>query len=166
MSSSIYLAIPLTALLAVIQAAALPRFPILGQQPVLLLLLVVSWGLLRGAEEGVVWAFVAGFMSDLFSVSPLGTTSVALMVAVLAAAFIQQNLPISRYFLPIILIVLGTVIYLFVYLILLRVLGFPVGVEAAASLPTLILIHSILILPIYWSIYSLLQLIRPRPVEV
>ncbi|MCZ7670303.1 MAG: rod shape-determining protein MreD [Chloroflexi bacterium] len=52
----------------------------------LLLLVVVSWTLLHGLEEGLVWAFVAGLCIDLFSIGPTGATALAYLTAVLAVA--------------------------------------------------------------------------------
>ena len=60
MAVNFYAAIPLMALLAIVQTAILPRFPIAGVEPQLLFLLALAWGLARGLEEGLVWAFIAG----------------------------------------------------------------------------------------------------------
>ena len=75
MSSSIYVAIPVMALLTVLQTAVLPHFPIFGLVPQLPFLFALAWGIVRGLDEGVVWAFVAGFLVDLLSVTPLGISA-------------------------------------------------------------------------------------------
>ena len=62
MSSTIYLAIPVMLVLAVVQTAVLPRFPIFGLVPLLPFLVALAWGLLRGMNEGIVWAFVGGLL--------------------------------------------------------------------------------------------------------
>lgn len=69
MSLSLYLAFPIMILLLVIQTAVLPRLPIWGVVPQLLLLAAVAWGMLEGLEEGAVWGFIAGFFTDLFSLA-------------------------------------------------------------------------------------------------
>ncbi|MCP4424070.1 MAG: rod shape-determining protein MreD [Chloroflexi bacterium] len=166
MSTSIYLAIPLMTLLAVAQTAALPRFPILGMIPQLPFLVALSWGLLRGVNEGVIWAFIGGLCLDLFSVGPLGATALAFMAAILAVAWIENAMPSSRFFLPILMAALATLIYFFVYLLLLRLLGYPLNLQAATEWLPVALLHGVLVLPIYWLMHLLERLIRPRPVNI
>jgi len=166
MSTTIYLAIPIMLALAVAQTAVLPRFPILGLVPLLPFLVALAWGLLRGINEGIVWAFVGGLFLDLFSVSPLGATALAFMLAITAVTWIENAFPTSRFFLPVIMAALATLIYLFVHLILLRLLGHPINLQTAAELSPTALLHGALILPIYWFMYYLDQLFRPRPVKI
>ena len=79
MGNHLYLAVPLMAVLAVVQTSVLPRFPVLGAVPQLLFLVALAWGILRGLEQGLFWAFIAGFFVDLFSLAPLGISSLAFM---------------------------------------------------------------------------------------
>lgn len=46
----------------------------------LVLLLVAAWSMLRGFEEGIVWAIVGGIGLDLFSAAPFGLMTLALAV--------------------------------------------------------------------------------------
>ena len=82
MGAPIYLAIPVMLVLGVAQASILPRFPILGVSPQLLFLVALAWGDIRGLEEGLIWAFIAGLFADLFSLAPLGISSLAFMAGV------------------------------------------------------------------------------------
>ena len=50
MAVNFYVAIPLMAVLAILQTAVLPRFPIAGLEPQLVFLVALAWGLLRGLE--------------------------------------------------------------------------------------------------------------------
>lgn len=92
-----YASIPVMALLLLLQASVLPHLPVLGLTPQLLLLVVISWALLRGLETGCVWAFVAGMFLDLFAISPLGSTSLTFMVVVLVVVGIQKALPANLF---------------------------------------------------------------------
>ncbi|MFQ5399448.1 MAG: rod shape-determining protein MreD [Anaerolineae bacterium] len=166
MSLSIYLAVPLMALLGILQTAVLPRFPIAGLVPQIPLLVALAWGLLHGVNEGVLWAFVAGFFLDLFSISPMGITSLSFMTAVLIVLSIQRALPRNRFFLPVLLTILASLIALFVDLLLLRLLGHPTDLRVAATLPPVALLHGALILPVYWFMYVLNRRNRPRRVEL
>lgn len=197
MSSSIYLAIPLMAILVIAQATIWPHFPLFGLVPQLYLLAALAWALLHGLREGIFWAFVAGILIDLFSASPMGVTSLALMVAVAVATLIQQNFPESRILMPVVLAAVATIVFWFIYLLLLRLLlpliisNLPFLASAvlassgrvpglmdnlvgsyALNRPTLTfilrmsLVHSLLILPVYWSFYTLERFIRPKRVEM
>jgi rod shape-determining protein MreD len=123
MSSSIYVAMPLMIVLAIIQTAVLPLFPSMALMPQVPLLVILSRGLLRGVNDGVLWAFVAGISLDLFSASPLGLTSLALMAAILIVIWIGRVLPPNRLLLPTLLCGLATIIWQLLYLLLLRLFG-------------------------------------------
>ncbi|GAC1319636.1 MAG: hypothetical protein NVS2B16_00570 [Chloroflexota bacterium] len=69
--------LPLTALL---QISIVTHLAVRGIYPSLVLILVVNWGILRGTDEGMLWAFVGGLCLDTFSGWPFGTSTVALVV--------------------------------------------------------------------------------------
>lgn len=193
---SIYLAIPIMLLLAVVQSTIMPQFPILGFVPLLALLVALAWGLLHTLEQGVAWAFIGGLFVDMFSVTPIGATSLALMAAVTAVSLIKRNFPESRVLLPVILGFLATLVYWFVYLLMMRVavsfvinrpeLGIDLLLQGsrapglAADITgqysinqttfgyglLLAFGHGLLILPVYWTIYTIERLLFPRRVEI
>lgn len=165
-SYNIYIAIPLMALLTVAQTSILPRFPIFGFVPLLPLLIVVAWGLLRSPDEGILWAFVAGFFLDLFSTSPLGSQSLAMMGAVTAVTTIQRSLPASRFLIPALLTAVATLIFLFIYLLLIRLAGFTIDWELASQIPMIALLHGFLAIPVYWLALVINRRLTPRRVEV
>jgi rod shape-determining protein MreD len=122
MTLGVYLAIPLMAILAIIQSTLLPRVPIFGIVPQLWLVATLAWVTLHGIGDGIIWAFVGGLFIDLFSASPLGTTALALMAAVTVVSFVQRSLPQNRTLMPVLLTILGTFVFWFVYLLLLRII--------------------------------------------
>jgi rod shape-determining protein MreD len=67
--------------LALVQSSVGPFLTISGVHPDLVLVAVVGWTLLRGPEQGVLWAIVGGLCLDLFSSGPFGVMTVALIVA-------------------------------------------------------------------------------------
>jgi rod shape-determining protein MreD len=166
MKSTVYIALPLFLLIAVVQTAVLPYFPLFGIVMQTPLLIVISWTLMQGLEEGLVWAFVAGLCVDLFSIGPFGATSLAYITAVLVIYSLQSLLPSGRFFLPIVYAALGTFIYLLIYLPFVRLLGYGTSFSTVSDLVTLILLNAGLMLPIYWVIYGIERSIRPRRVEV
>jgi len=66
---------------ALIQTTVLSRIDLLGAHPNLLLLVVLIWAVVRGLDEGLVWAFVGGLILDLLSGGPLAATALALLSA-------------------------------------------------------------------------------------
>jgi rod shape-determining protein MreD len=52
-----------------------------------MLLFVLAWTILRGMNEGIVWGFVGGLITDLLSGGPLG----AHILALLAVAFVGRQ---------------------------------------------------------------------------
>ena len=166
MSSTVYLAIPVMLLLAVVQTAVLPRFPILGLVPQLPFLVALAWGLLRGMNEGIIWAFIGGLLLDLFSIAPIGVTSFSFMLAIIAVIWIENAIPADRFFVPVVMAIAATVINLLIYLILLRLLGYPTTLQGAAALLPTAILHGALILPVYWLLFYLDRIFRPRPVQL
>jgi len=161
----IFVAIPLMAVLAILHTSVLAQIPVLGAAPQLLFLVALAWGIVRGTEEGLVWAFVAGVFTDLFSLAPLGISSLAFMAGVAGPLMIRHALPPHRLLVAMFLAALGTVIYLTVYAVGLRIFGFGIGLGGLAELLPLIGFHAILILPIYLIVDSILRTFRPRRVE-
>ena len=155
MAVNFYAAIPLMAVLAIIQTAILPRFPIAGVEPQLLFLVALAWGLLRGLDEGLVWAFIAGIWVDLFSLTPVGLSSLAFMAGVAAPILLQPMLPPRRLPVTALLAALGTLIYLLLYVIALGLLGHGLSAVGLAGLLPIVLLHAILVLPIYYVVHQL-----------
>jgi rod shape-determining protein MreD len=164
--SSIFLAVPLMVVLTVLQTAVLPYFPLFGVTPSLPFLVALAWGLLRGVNEGVVWAFIAGFFMDLFTAAPVGGLALTYMIAVLAASVINDVLPANRTVIPMLLAAIATIIQQLLYAIFLAIFGYSIVQVIAASLLPTVLLHAFLILPIYWLLYLLQRAVWPKPVEV
>ncbi len=166
MTNSIYFAIPFMGLLAILQTAVLPRLPILGVVPQLLFLLAMAWGLSRGLEQGLLWGFIAGLWVDLFSLSPLGLTALGYMLAIGVAVLLQAVLPPNRLLVVSGLAMLGTLLYLLVYFVALRLFGFGMSLQVLLEMLPVVLLHGILILPIFVAVQAVLRAIQPRRVEL
>ncbi len=164
--TSVFLALPLMALLTVLQTAALPQFPIFGAVPSLPFIVALAWGILRGVNEGVIWAFIAGFFLDLFTAAPSGGLALTYMVAIFAATLINEVLPVNRFVTPMILTALATIIQWLLYAIFLGLFGYNSLLTLSGSLLPVVLVQSFLILPIYWLMYLVQRAIWPKAVEI
>lgn len=166
MRASVYAAIPLLTILAVLQTAVFSRIPILGQVPQIPFLVALAWGLLRDLEEGVTWGFVGGLILDLFSAGPTGLTALVWMMGIILALFMAQGFPTSRVILPVVVAAVSTMVYLGLHMILLRLFGYQTTLATAAALLPLAALHAVLILPIYWLMYTVDRRLWPRRVQV
>ena len=114
--------LPLIAAACLFQATAAARIKIYGVKPDLVLLLVVIGTLVYGGRNGLIWAFFGGLGLDIFSGGPMGSSSLALMAAALAAGFGHRTLSRFNVFVPIVAMVVATLVYSGAYLGILAVL--------------------------------------------
>ncbi|MEJ5308639.1 MAG: rod shape-determining protein MreD [Anaerolineae bacterium] len=75
---SLYFGIPILMVAAVLQSVWVEGIQFLGGRPDLVLLLTVTWAIIRGANEGAVWGFVGGIFCDLLSGGAFGMWTLAL----------------------------------------------------------------------------------------
>ena len=124
---TIYLIVPLLAIVAILQSTLVSHFRIWGVFADLPLLVVVSWGLLRGSREGLIWGFIAGLAVDLFSGAPFGAATFGLMAAGSLSGLGQSTVFRSQLFLPLIAVLLATVVYDMLFLLVVWISGYPVS---------------------------------------
>lgn len=123
---TIYLVIPLMLFAALLQVALIPHLSLWGVFADLPLLLVLSWGLLRGSRQGALWGFVAGLFVDFFSGGPFGAATLSLMAAG-ALSGLGQTIVFRHYLLMTPLVaVLGTLVYDLLFLLVLAATGHTV----------------------------------------
>lgn len=165
MLGSALLAMPVMALLTVVQTAVFPRLPVFGVTPALPFLVALAWSLLRGLDEGLVWAFVAGLFMDLFTIAPVGGSSLTYMAAITAATLLNEVLPPNRFVIPALLGALATLIQTLLYAGYLRLFGFDGGAGLAGLLPQ-VMVQTAVFLPIYWLLYLGGRILQPKPVTL
>ena len=155
-----YLYIPLLAVVALLQATVAPHVVILGARPDLMLLTVVSWTVLRGMREGVVWGFAGGLCLDLFSGGPFGLSALVLVAISFLSGLGETTIYRGRIVLPVVVALAATPIHGFLYLGLLYITGHSVywlDTLLRVMLPSMIF-NGLLIIPIY----ALLQWLHRR----
>ena len=115
-----YLLVPLMLVVALLQTTVLPELRILGVKPELVLLSVLAWSLLRGSEEGLVWAFVGGLTVDLFSGGPFGASALALLAVSFVSGLIEPSIVRAGFLLPMSVALGGTVLYQGLFLLIIQ----------------------------------------------
>lgn len=68
------------------------HFSLGGARLHLMLLVVVSWSLLRGGREGIIWGFLGGLTLDFLSGLPLGTCAFTLTITAYLASLGQLTI--------------------------------------------------------------------------
>ncbi len=129
---TIYLAIPLLVLIAVLQATLVSRLALWGVFVDLPVLVVVSWSLLRGPREGMLWGFIAGVAVDLLSGAPFGAATLSLIaVGFLSglgktSVFAAVDSEVGIVF-PVVMAFLATVLYDLFFLFIVWISGHTVA---------------------------------------
>lgn len=117
--------IPLLAGIAIIQSVIGPHISLATVHPDFMLVFIVTWTLLYGARESLVWAFVGGLWLDVLSGGPMGGSSLALMAASLVtglgrAFFFRKNI-----FVPAGMVMVSTFVFGSVHFLVLALVNRP-----------------------------------------
>lgn len=169
-----YIGIPILFVAVIIQSTIMPVVQVAGGKPDLVLLIVLSWMMLAGLEEGLFWAIVGGVLQDIATGTPTGTTALALVVVTGLEHFILGPIGRDNLILPPAVATLGTIFYQGFLAVVLAVLGrlsvltgpADIGyVLTTILLPTLIF-NLILILPIFRVLGFAFAWTRPRRVSL
>lgn len=155
---TIYLVVPLLAVIALIQSTIVPHLAIWGVFADLPLVVVVSWGLLAGRREGVLWGFIAGFAVDLFSGAPFGAATLAMMTVGFLSGLGEAAVFRAQLALPLVIVFLATLLYDLIFLLIVRMSGTPVA--WVGSLFRLILPSAILNVALTPVVFLLVRLLH------
>jgi len=142
--------------IAVVYASALPYWRILGVTPDLVLIFVACWAMLRGQDEAMVVVPLAGFLRDLMTSDPLGTSVLALAPIVLLATLREFKIVETDFVPTVVVVVAGSLAYGVIALAVLAATGQTVPWSDAiirAVLPAVIvngLFTPIIYLPLRW----------------
>jgi rod shape-determining protein MreD len=141
---------------ALLQTTLLSKVSLLGARPNVMLLVVLIWTVVRGIDEGLVWAFVGGLILDLLSGGPLAAMALALLAsAYLAGQSLGEEVG-SQAVRLVILTILGAMAY---HLVMLAILdwsghtvdwGFSLLRIAAPSVVINTVLAPVLLPPLAW----------------
>jgi rod shape-determining protein MreD len=159
-----YIGIPILIIAALFNATVMPEFRVGGGAPDLVFMVVVCWALLSDVREALVWAAVGGMLQDWFSIAPLGTSALGLVIVVFAADSIFGNISRNNILVPPLVAVVGTLVYHLTVLLVLRITGTPVPTGRGllyVTVPTLVF-NTILIVPVFRVVGVLHRILNPR----
>lgn len=143
-------------LLAVLSVSAMPYVKVLGVTPDFVLIFAVCWAVIRGQDEAVIVVPASGFMRDLMTSDPLGTSALAMIPIVLLAAAIRLRTLDSDFVPSIAVVAVGSFTYGLISMSVLGVTGQHIDLFDAilrVVLPSVIvnaLFCPIVYLPVRW----------------
>lgn len=118
-------------LLTLLQAGLVSHLGIRGIVPSILVVIVVDWGILRGTDEGMLWALLAGICLDVVSGWPFGTSAVALVIVASLVSLGEGTFMRTHALVPIGTVFAATVLYFVIVLFVLQSTQHPVDWNAA-----------------------------------
>ncbi len=123
--------IPILMLAAVVQSVWLEGLSILGGRPDFVLILVITWAIIRGLNEGMIWGFVGGLFCDVLSAGPLGlwTVTLTFVAFVVGQPWVHTLGPTSIRLA--LMSAVGTLAGHAVFLALMSIVGYPTDLSRA-----------------------------------
>lgn len=118
-----------------------------------MLLVVVSWSLLRGTREGLLWALGGGLMLDLLSGGPFGVATICLVLSSVVVGMGELNLVRDSPWLPLVAGVLATAVYNVAYWAILQATGrsFYTVYGLLQLMGPNLMLNAIAVYPTYWT---------------
>lgn len=159
------LALPVLLPLVLLQGTLFSYLVVGGVVVQMAVVVVIAVGLWRDSAESLIWAVIAGLLLDINSMAPLGSSAIALMLAMLAIAPFRSNLAYNRVVLPILLAAIAMLVYLLASLIIYRVSGIPTIQEWVGRFPARIAVHALIAVPLYW-LLQIGNLFNRRPSQI
>lgn len=126
-----YTALWIMPLFALLQTSLMGHLAVRGIIPGIVLILVVNWGILRGPDEGMLWAFLGGLCLDLFTSWPFGTNTVALVIVAGLVSLGQGTFMRTHALLPPATVFGATILFYLMALFILESAHYPVDWIAA-----------------------------------
>jgi rod shape-determining protein MreD len=144
------LLIPILLILSLLQGTFFAYIPIGDIYLQATVAFVIAWGLWAEPVESLTVAFVAGLLIDLLSAAPIGSSSIGLMLGLLAIQPFRILLRNSRLVLPIVLAIGAMLTFRLAALLFQRIAGYPTSAEMWRNLPATVILHALVALPQYW----------------
>jgi rod shape-determining protein MreD len=154
-----YLGLPVLIIAAALQVSFMPQIRILGGEPDLTFLIVLSWAVNARLEEGIVWAFVGGSARDLLTAAPTGASVLGMLILVFGIDRLRQQVFGIGLIAMIGLVIGGTILQEIIYMGVIALAGYqirPIEMFSYTLLPT-VAYNLVFIWPIYWFVQRVLR---------
>jgi rod shape-determining protein MreD len=161
----LFTALWLMPVLALFQTSLMTHIAVNGAIPGIILLAVVDWGILRGPDQGMLWAFIGGLGLDLFSSWPFGTSTVALVIVASLVSLGGGTFIRTHSLLPPAAVFAATILYYLIAFFILESVHHPVDwLEALRGAVFPIAVYNaVLNIPVFWLLRRLEAHVYPLP---
>lgn len=163
-----YLGIPILMMAAILNATLMVQFRVGNGAPDLVFLFVISWALLVSVQDALFWAVIGGVMQDMFSIAPLGTSALGLVVVAFLSDTLFGQISRRNVLIPPLVAAAGTVIYHLGILLALQMVSINVPLGRGlvyVTLPTVVY-NTLLILPVFRLVGQIHFWLTPRRVRL
>lgn len=163
-----YLGIPILLLAAILNATLMAQIRVGNGAPDLVFLFVISWALLVSVQDALFWAVVGGVLQDIFSIAPLGTSALGLVVVAFLSDALFGQISRRNVLIPPLVAATGTVIYHLGILLALQMVNITVPPGRGllyVTLPTVVY-NTLLILPVFRLVGQIQFWLTPRRVRL
>jgi rod shape-determining protein MreD len=152
-------------LLTLMQSSIAGHLALRGILPGIVLICVVDWGILRGTDEGMLWAFMAGLCLDVFSGWPPGTNTVALVLVASLVSLGEGTFIRTHALLPPATVFGATILFYCIALFILESTGHPVVWDTALreTVLPIAIYNAILNIPGFRLVQRLENRVYPSP---
>jgi rod shape-determining protein MreD len=135
----------------VLETTLAPNISILGANPDFVLIIVVAVALLRGAEMGAVFGFVAGGLVSLALFEPPGIRSLALVAVGFLVGRYAETTELPRSVAPLVSVFAASIVYESLSLLAQFLFGrqVPIGYLMASWALPLLVLNTLLATPLY-----------------
>ena len=138
------------ALMALLQTTVLPMGRFIGITPDLVLVSLLLWSANREPREGLVWAFGIGIFLDLLTLSPIGSTSLALLPVAVTGWLSRTRFFQSGLLFPLLMTMVATLAHSLALLLLAPLTGNHLNLITVARLAMLgALLNAVVVPPLY-----------------
>ena len=164
---AIFIAIPILAVLLILQSAVLSQFPLLNGTADLVLLAVIAWALQKRVQTAWQWGIIGGLLIGIVSALPFWASLGIYLMAVAVSLALRQRVwqaPILAMFIATFTI---TLLAHMLTVIALRLTGTALPLTQTInliSLPTIIL-NLVFAIPIFYILADVAKWLYPEKLE-
>ena len=150
--------------LYILQSSLLPLIAYNGVSPDILLIVVISFSLLRGSHFGFLMGFSAGLLEDLASGTFFGMNTFCKMILGYVFGLVEHKVFKENFFLPIMSMVLATSLNYFISAFLMVLLGYRFNLmhHMEHILFPLLLYNAIFAFPVHKFVYKICELVKEK----
>jgi rod shape-determining protein MreD len=164
---AVLIAVPILAVLIMIQSAVLSNIPLLHGTTDLVLVALLAWALQKRVRTAWFWAIIGGLLVGYVSALPFGAVLVGYLLAVGLAILLKQRIWQVPILAMLVATFFGTLLVNLVVITALRIMDTPISFWEAINLVTLpsVLLNLLVAIPFYALFSDLAKWLYPEPLE-